>query len=131
MLKDSKRTINVPMALDQGNFSQPQVPYGAQYPYNKVMETESGHVQEFDDTPGYERIHTYHRSGTFQEIDANGTEVRKIVGDGYTIIDRNGYIAIDGECAITVGGNVSICRTITISKYCMALYTKFICYSIT
>lgn len=112
MLKDSKRTINVPMALDQGNFSQPQVPYGAQYPYNKVMETESGHVQEFDDTPGYERIHTYHRSGTFQEIDANGTEVRKIVGDGYTIIDRNGYIAIDGECAITVGGNVSIyCRS--------------------
>lgn len=112
MLKDSKRTINVPMALDQGSFSQPQVPYGAQYPYNKVMETESGHVQEFDDTPGYERIHTYHRSGTFQEIDANGTEVRKIVGDGYTIIDRNGYIAIDGECAITVGGNVSIyCRS--------------------
>ena len=112
MLKDSKRTINIPMALDQGNFSQPQVPYGAQYPYNKVMETESGHVQEFDDTPGYERIHTYHRSGTFQEIDANGTEVRKIVGDGYTIVDRNGYIAIDGECAITVGGNVSIyCRS--------------------
>ena len=112
MLKDSKRTINIPMALDKGNFSQPQIPYGAQYPYNKVLETESGHVQEFDDTPGYERIHTYHRSGTFQEIDANGTEVRKIVGDGYTIIDRNGYIAIDGECAITVGGNVSIyCRS--------------------
>jgi len=111
-LKDSKRTLNVPMAMDSGSFSQPTIPYGAQYPYNKVLETESGHVQEFDDTPGYERIHTYHRSGTFQEIDANGTEVKKIVGDGYTIIDRNGYISIDGECAITVGGNVNIfCRS--------------------
>ena len=37
--------------------------------FNKVFETESGHVQEFDDTPGQERIHTYHRSGTFHEVD--------------------------------------------------------------
>ena len=28
------------------------------------METESGHVKEYDDTPGYERIHERHKSGT-------------------------------------------------------------------
>lgn len=112
MLKDSKRTIGVPKALNMGSWSQPTIPFGAVYPHNKVMETESGHIQEFDDTPGYERIHTYHRKGTFQEWDANGTEVKRIVGDKYTIIDRNGHISIDGECSVTVGGNVNIyCRS--------------------
>lgn len=112
LLKDSQRTLDVPIALDGGTFSQPNIPYGAKYPYNNVKETESGHFQEFDDTPDYERIHTYHRSGTFTEIDANGTEVRKIVGDGYEIWDRNGFISISGTCNLTVGGNVNIyCRS--------------------
>ena len=111
-LKDSKRRIGVPMANNKGNWSQPTIPFGAQYPYNTVMETEAGHVQEWDDTPGYERVHTYHKSGTFDEIDVNGTRVNRIVGDGYTIIDNNGYISIDGEASITVGGNINVyCRS--------------------
>lgn len=111
-LKQSQRTIGVPLALGAGVFNQPNVPYGAKYPYNTVRETESGHVQEFDDTPGYERIHTYHRSGTFQEIDANGTMVTKIVGDGYVLYDRNGFISISGDANVTVAGNVNIfCRS--------------------
>lgn len=111
-LKQSQRTLGVPIAMGAGSFSQPSVPYGAKYPYNHVRETESGHVQEFDDTPGYERTHTYHRSGTFQEIDANGTMVTKIVGDGYVIYDRNGFISISGDANVTVNGNVNIfCRS--------------------
>ena len=35
------------------------------YPKNHVYETESGHIKEFDDTEGAERIHEYHKSGTF------------------------------------------------------------------
>jgi predicted chitinase len=111
-LKQSKRDTGIPIALNGGSWNQPSVPYGAKYPFNQVRETESGHVQEFDDTPGYERIHTYHRSGTFQEIDANGTMVTKIVGDGYVIYDRNGFITIAGDANLTVGGNVNIfCRS--------------------
>jgi hypothetical protein len=34
--------------------------------------------------------------------------VNKIVGDGYTIIDRNGAIYIGGACNITVGNSVNI-----------------------
>ena len=34
------------------------------YPFNHVHETESGHIIELDDTPDYERIHLYHRTGT-------------------------------------------------------------------
>lgn len=111
-LKQSKRTIGVPVANNGGTWNQPDIPYGAKYPYNHVRETESGHIQEFDDTPGYERVHTYHRSGTFQETDANGTMVTKVVGDGYIIYDRNGYISIEGTANVTVAGNINIyCRS--------------------
>ncbi len=111
-LKQSKRTTGIPVAMQGGSWNQPSIPYGAKYPYNEVRESESGHVHEIDDTPGYERIHTYHRSGTFEEIDANGTKVTKIVGDGYILFDRNGYISIEGEANVTVAGNVNIfCRS--------------------
>ena len=86
-------------------WKQPDIPFNAKYPYNKVMETESGHVMEFDDTPENERVHIYHRKGTYTEIDANGTQVNRIVGDGYTITEHNGYVYIGGDCNITINGN--------------------------
>jgi len=106
--KDAVRVLAVPRALDLGPWDQPQAPYGAKYPFNKVFETESGHIQEFDDTPGQERIHTYHRSGTFQEIDTNGTQVNYIVGDNFILMEKNGCISVRGECNITVDGNTNI-----------------------
>ena len=55
-------------------WDQPIPPYSARYPYNHVYQSESGHILEFDDTPDNERVHLYHRAGTFIEIDSNGTE---------------------------------------------------------
>ena len=107
-LKESKRITNVPTANNGAKWDQPHSAYHAQYPYNRVKETESGHIEEWDDTPGYERIQWYHRSGTFTEIDHNGTNVNRIVGDHYQIIDRNGYISISGDANVTVTGNVNI-----------------------
>jgi predicted chitinase len=106
--KDGTRAIGIPKALDNGSWDQPVAPFGAKYPFNKVFETESGHIQEFDDTPGQERIHTYHRSGTFQEIDPQGTQVNYIVGDNFVLMERNGCISVRGECNITVDGNTNI-----------------------
>jgi predicted chitinase len=106
--KDGTRVTGVPKANGEGSWEQPLAPYGAQYPYNKVMETESGHVQEWDDTPGQERIHTYHRSGTFTEIDSQGTQVNFIVGDNFLLMERNGCIEVKGECNITVDGTTNI-----------------------
>ena len=51
--KDALRKRTIPKANNLGTWDQPEAAYGAQYPYNKVLETEAGHVQEFDDTPGY------------------------------------------------------------------------------
>jgi hypothetical protein len=107
--KDDDRILDVPVARGAaGEWSQPKSPYNAKYPYNHVTETESGHVIEYDDTPDNERMHWYHREGTFMEIDRNGTMVRKIVGDGYEIYERDGYIYIGGRANITVEGNCNI-----------------------
>ncbi len=87
-----------------GTWEQSPIPYNSQYPFNHVMQTESGHVLEFDDTPNSERIHIYHKAGTFTEIDANGTQVNRIVGDGYTILERNGFVHVQGTLNVTVEG---------------------------
>lgn len=105
--KDEKKLKGV--ATGGGNsWDQPAIPYNAQYPYNKITETESGHIMEFDDTPENERIHLYHRKGTYLEVDPNGSQVNRIVGDGYQIIDRNGYIYIAGAANVTIGGNCNV-----------------------
>ena len=105
--KDASRKMGVPKS-DGGSWDQPISPFAAKYPYNKVYESESGHIQEFDDTPGNERINTYHRSGTFTEIDANGTQVNYIQGDNFILMEMNGCIHVAGECNITVDGNTNI-----------------------
>lgn len=87
---------------------EPPSAFRAQYPFNKVTQTESGHVFEVDDTPNFQRLHTYHRSGTYEEIDAEGTKVNKIVGDGFEIIQKNKTVFIQGDLNITVKGAAKI-----------------------
>lgn len=60
--------------------------YPSKYPLNHVRETESGHIEEFDDSPKAQRIHSYHSSGSFQETQADGTRSTKIVGSDYEIV---------------------------------------------
>jgi len=52
------------------------------YPNCSVLETPSGHVFEFDDTPANERIRLYHKSGSYMEIKPDGTFVQKSVANG-------------------------------------------------
>ena len=98
---------NIPTAL--GNtWNEPVTPYSAEYPKNHVLETESGHVQEFDDTPEAERIHTYHKSGTFEEIHPDGSKVERIVGDKYEICKNDSKVLIRGDADITTDGNAKL-----------------------
>lgn len=77
-----------------------------QYPYNRVIQTESGHVVELDDTPGRERIRVTHRAGSYIEMLPTGDVVHKTFGDDYKIITRNKNVIIEGYCNITVVGDV-------------------------
>ena len=105
--KESARAIGVKTASGK-TWNQPPVPFNAKYPYNHVFSTESGHVEEWDDTPLNERRHTWHKSGTFTEVDVNGTRVNRIVGDSYEIVERNGYVVIRGTCNVTIEGNHNV-----------------------
>ena len=89
-------------------WDEPTSAFNGAYPYNKVTQTESGHIIEVDDTPGSERIHVYHRSGTYIEIDSNGSMVRRTKGSSYEIIDRNGKISIAGKADISINGACNI-----------------------
>lgn len=75
------------------------------YPYNKVTETESGHIFELDDTPTRERVRLEHRSGTFIEMHPNGDEVHKVYGDGYEITIKDKNILVKGHCSVTIQGD--------------------------
>jgi hypothetical protein len=90
------------------DIQEPVSAYKAEYPFNNVMCTESGHIQEFDDTPGAERIRTQHCTGTFTEWQPDGTEVHRIEGNGYRIVAKDDNVIIKGKCNINIVGNAEI-----------------------
>jgi hypothetical protein len=75
------------------------------YPYNHVRQGESGHIEEWDDTPSAERLHKFHKTGTFEEIQPDGTKVTKIVGNEYEITLKNKKVLIKGTCEVTIEGD--------------------------
>jgi hypothetical protein len=95
-------------ASDGDTWSQPAIPYNATYPFNHVYESESGHIREYDDTPGNERIHERHRSGTSYEISANGTRTDLIKGDSFTLTSGDNKVYIQGDSDTTIDGRHKI-----------------------
>jgi len=87
---------------------EPQTAYEAQYPYNHVWQTKAGHVIEVDDTPNHERVHIYHKSGSYSEINSAGRRVTKIVDDDFEIVVKNKTVYVGGDVSISVMGSASI-----------------------
>lgn len=95
---------------------EPASAYAAQYPHNRVITSKSGHVIEIDDTPENERIHIYHKSGSYTEINKEGQVVNKSVGDNYEIVQKNKTLYIEGDFDIEIKGTCSItCSTIRVT----------------
>ena len=90
------------------SFDQPLNPYNGRYPFNRVIQTESGHVIEMDDTPGAERLNIYHTSGTFIELDQSGSIVERTKGSQYRFVDKNDHLSIMGEGRINIGGSMKV-----------------------
>jgi hypothetical protein len=90
------------------DINEPTSAYNARFPYNNVTQTESGHFEEFDDTPGAERIRTQHRIGTFCEWQPDGTEVHKIIGNGFRIVVKDDNVIIQGKCVVNIAGNAEV-----------------------
>lgn len=97
------------MINEAGGFLEPEDSFNEdtqpEYPFNNVTQTESGHIFELDDTRDRERIKLMHRSGTFIEMNPDGSEVHKVFGDGYEITVKNKQILIEGKCSVTIKGD--------------------------
>jgi len=106
--KSNKDKMEIPQIGGGGEIEEPETPYKAKYPFNHVKQSESGHVEEVDDTPGAERLHKYHKSGTFEEIHPDGTKVVKIVGNQYEVVLKDNNLHVSGKLNITVDSDVSI-----------------------
>ena len=95
-------------ASEGDTWSLPTNTYAAEYPYNHVYESESGHLLEFDDTPNKERILLYHHSGTETEITDKGTTNTIIKDDHNVITEKNSRHYIKGNSDITINGRHKI-----------------------
>ena len=91
-----------------GEWSEPETPYAAEYPHNHVYESEAGHIREIDDTPGKERIHERHASGSGYEIHPDGSKVTRVKQDNYTITTNDDYTHIQGTQRHTTDEGVRI-----------------------
>lgn len=87
---------------------EPASPYAATYPNNKVTKTTANHTIEIDDTPGAERIHLRHKSGTYYQFYPNGDFVRKSVKDDYEIVSDNQSIWVGGNVKEYIAGNYTL-----------------------
>ena len=82
--------------------------FDPKYPFNQVTETEAGHIIELDNTPNNERVHIFHKAGSFIEIHPDGTIVKKSVLDDQEIILANKSVYVIGDSNIFVEGNARI-----------------------
>ena len=107
--RETKDTLDEGWTTATGTADQPaSTQINAKYPTNHVFETESGHYVEFDDTEGNERIHLYHKMGTFIEIDSAGNVVIKTVGNVTNITAGNMDTYVKGNYSVSVGGNIDV-----------------------
>lgn len=88
-------------------WNEPESPAAPEYPLNKIMETEGGHIEEFDDTPGKERYHRFHPAGTFTETHPDGSQVDKVVKDRYMVVMGDDFLHVEGEVKVNIVGNAT------------------------
>jgi hypothetical protein len=105
--RKDRKSIKIP-TTGNSNVNVPASSYNPVYPYDKVIESESGHSLEMDDTPGSERVELNHRSGTYFEIQPDGTKIEEIVRDNYRIVMSDDHIYIMGNALVTVDSRSKI-----------------------
>lgn len=93
--------------------------YASVYPYNKTITTRSGHLIEIDDTPKAERLHVYHKSGSYVEIFPDGSIVTKSMKDSTSVTMNDHAISVvKGDLQILSNeGTIQIASNKNINLY--------------
>lgn len=87
---------------------EPPTPSNPEYPYNQMRMTESGHIEEFDDTGGGSIYGLWHPSGTWEENRTNGDRADHVKKDRYSITMGDDYVHIQGDCRVNIFGNARV-----------------------
>lgn len=98
---------DVPSA-DNSSWSEPQTQYAAKYPFNHVLETDSGNSIELDDTEGAERVSIFHRGGSFVEMHPNGDVVVRARGTQYSVSHVDNKIFVNGSVSISAVESINL-----------------------
>jgi hypothetical protein len=80
----------------------------SEYPNVTVIETQSGHVIEIDDTIDNERIRIYHTTGTYTEMLSDGSTTTKIIADEEKFVVGDKKTLVEGNKIENTVGNVDI-----------------------
>ena len=79
-----------------------------QYPENQVKETSSGHIIEYDDTNGRERVMIRHRTGSGVEMRADGSVILSSTNNMLRIIAANEKVIVEGDGEVIYNGNLKM-----------------------
>lgn len=105
--QETMRTKDIKVGGDETDsktWSEPPAAYNASYPHNRVIHAGKNSI-EIDSTPGSERIMIWHASGSYVQVDSQGTKTDKSVSDRYEVNDRNQHVSVSGMSSVTVMGN--------------------------
>ena len=116
-----------PIAWSTEKWTTMSNPYNARYPFNRVNQTESGHVIEIDDTPNGERINIQHMSGSFIEMHPDGSIRILNEGTHELLIEKdhnqhtkgNFNIYVSGTATVKAEGNIDMESTKDIRAKCV------------
>lgn len=111
-----RNELNIPTSFPGVNVNYGVSDIQSEYPYNQVSETVSGHVMEFDDTPGNERVLIKHNTGSGVElrndgsviVSANNRKVEVVGGDNIVIVEGEGTLIYKGNLNLKVVGDFNV-----------------------
>ena len=93
-----------------GTWDEPEPTYDTEYPHNIVFATHGGIVIEVDSTDTKQRLHIYHPSNTFIEINADGDMIIKNKGDKYNIVggDKNELVNFNSHETVKTNKTIKV-----------------------
>jgi len=104
IIQSKKDGVKTGVSCAGTSWNEPETKYNAEYPKNNVIETKY-HVIELDDTERSERIHIYHKTGSFIEFHPNGDEVEVIKAKKFMIVESDSNIFVGGNENKKINGN--------------------------
>lgn len=111
------RLTTFPTAGDKGTVGEPALSESPQYPFNFTYTSLTGHLWEYDDTPGAARINIQHNIGSRMVFGAEGTGMFKTHGNLYNIAGQDAYTLALGSYNICAQDDIDMRSTSDITVH--------------